>query len=239
MLYESFLKYHVCGIFAPQRLFVFSMNTTYILADNQDITREGIISLLLRQNERTEIVTVTSYHELRESLKLYPDSAVILDYTLFDFASVNQFLNMRAGAKKSSWLLFSDELGEVFLRQILLSNQKISVVMKHDKKEEIVEALESVSAGEVYLCETAKSAMEGGVPEPKLPDKLTATEKVILREIALGKMTKEIAHEKNLSFHTVNTHRRNIFRKLEVNNVHEATKYAFRAGLVNLVEYYI
>jgi len=215
------------------------MNITYILADNQDITREGIISLLLRQNEKVEIITVTSHHELQENLKLYPDSVVILDYTLFDFASVSQLLNMRAGAKKSSWLLFSDELGEVFLRQILLSNQEISVVMKSDKKEEIVESLESVSAGKVYLCETAKSALEGGVPEPKIPDKLTATEKVILREIALGKMTKEIAYEKNLSFHTVNTHRRNIFRKLEVNNVHEATKYAFRAGLVNLMEYYI
>ena len=215
------------------------MNITYILADNQDITREGIISLLLRQNEKVEIITVTSHHELQENLKLYPDSVVILDYTLFDFASVSQLLNMRAGAKKTSWLLFSDELGEVFLRQILLSNQEISVVMKSDKKEEIVESLESVSAGKVYLCETAKSALEGGVPEPKIPDKLTATEKVILREIALGKMTKEIAYEKNLSFHTVNTHRRNIFRKLEVNNVHEATKYAFRAGLVNLMEYYI
>jgi len=52
-------------------------------------------------------------------------------------------------------------------------------------------------------------------------------------------MTKEIAYEKNLSFHTVNTHRKNIFRKLGVNNVHEAIKYAFRAGLIDIMEYYI
>ena len=110
--------------------------------------------------------------------------------------------------------------------------------MKQNKKEEIVEALKIVSAGKMYLCETAKSVLEGDVPKQK-PDILTATEKIILREIALGKMTKEIAYEKNLSFHTVNTHRRNIFRKLEINNVHEATKYAFQAGLVDLMEYYI
>ena len=42
-----------------------------------------------------------------------------------------------------------------------------------------------------------------------------------------------------VSFHTVNTHRKNIFRKLGVNNVHEATKYALRAGLVDSAEYYI
>ena len=68
---------------------------------------------------------------------------------------------------------------------------------------------------------------------------LTTTEKVILKEISLGKTTKEIAVEKNLSFHTINTHRKNIFRKLGVNNVHEATKYAIRAGIVDLTEYYI
>lgn len=68
---------------------------------------------------------------------------------------------------------------------------------------------------------------------------LTNTEKIILKEIALGKTTKEIAAERNLSFHTVNSHRKNIFRKLEVNNVHEAIKYAMRAGIVDLAEYYI
>ena len=213
--------------------------TTYIVADNQDITREGIRSLLYRQNPKAHIVEVVSHHELQEKLKLYPESVVILDYTLFDFTSVHQFLNMRAGAKESAWLLFSDELGEVFLRRIVLSGQEISILMKHDRKEEIVEALQQVSAGKTYLCETAKSALEGGVPDSVTHDKLTATEKMILREIAHGKMTKEIAHERNLSFHTVNTHRKNIFRKLEVNNVHEAIKYALQEGLVDLMEYYI
>jgi DNA-binding NarL/FixJ family response regulator len=147
---------------------------------------------------------------------------------------------MSAGAKDAVWLLFSDELGEVFLRRILLSGQEISVSMKHDKEEEILKALQCVSTGEVYLCETAKSALEGGVPPiADAKDVLTASEKRILREIALGKMTKEIAYEKNLSFHTVNTHRKNIFRKLEINSVHEAVKYALQAGLVDLMEYYI
>jgi len=51
--------------------------------------------------------------------------------------------------------------------------------------------------------------------------------------------TKEIAEKRFSSFHTINTHRKNIFRKLGVNNVHEATKYALRAGLVDSAEYYI
>lgn len=68
---------------------------------------------------------------------------------------------------------------------------------------------------------------------------LTKTETEILKDIALGMTTKEIAEKRFSSFHTVNTHRKNIFRKLGVNNVHEATKYALRAGLVDSAEYYI
>lgn len=69
--------------------------------------------------------------------------------------------------------------------------------------------------------------------------KLTKTETEILIDIANGMTTKEIAEKRFSSFHTVNTHRKNIFRKLSVNNVHEATKYALKAGLVDSAEYYI
>ncbi|MBF1080731.1 MAG: response regulator transcription factor, partial [Prevotellaceae bacterium] len=57
--------------------------------------------------------------------------------------------------------------------------------------------------------------------------------------IAQGMTSREIAEKRFLSFHTVNTHRKNIFRKLGVNNVHEATRYALRAGLIDAAEYYI
>jgi DNA-binding NarL/FixJ family response regulator len=76
-------------------------------------------------------------------------------------------------------------------------------------------------------------------PEPEPVEPLTATEREILKSIALGKTTKEVASERYLSVYTVMTHRKNIFRKLRVNNLHEATKYAMRAGLVDMAEYCI
>lgn len=114
--------------------------------------------------------------------------------------------------------------------------------MKDNSKEEIMSALQCASRKQRYifsnllLSGTASSAASPATVDDHL---LTQTEKNILKEIALGKTTKEIAAEKNLSFHTINSHRKNIFRKLGVNNVHEATKYAMRAGIVDLAEYYI
>lgn len=72
-----------------------------------------------------------------------------------------------------------------------------------------------------------------------IADLLTKTETEIVRAIAQGKTTKEIAAERFSSIHTITTHRKNIFRKLGINTAHEATKYALRAGLVDPSEFYI
>jgi DNA-binding NarL/FixJ family response regulator len=171
-------------------------------------------------------------------MEIHPQATVVLDYTLFDLSDA-QLMNMKQRYPQSLWLLFSDDLSKSFLRQVLQSEQRYSVVMKTDSEEEILSALQSALSGEVYLCETAIHVLREEVPNTISDLPLTASERLILREIAMGKTTKEIAYEKSLSFHTVNTHRRNIFRKLEINNLHEATKYALRAGLIDLAEYTI
>lgn len=213
---------------------------TCILADNQFITNEGI-SVLLERTGVENIVRVKTMSELQGKLGIYPDAIVVLDYTLFDFTSMQQMLNVKAAAKASKWILFSNELGEPFLRYVLLSDPTISVVMKNDSQKEIIVALQNVAIGIPYVCESAEQIIqnENPVNVDTAFIHLTASEKVILHEIALGKTTKEIAYEKNLSFHTVNSHRKNIFRKLEINNVHEAVKYAIRAGIFDVAEYYI
>ena len=105
-------------------------------------------------------------------------------------------------------------------------------------------AIQCAGRKQRYICNHVSSLLLSGAASPvagtTLKDNLlTPAERSVLKEIPLGKTTKEIAAEKNLSFHTVNSHRKNIFRKLGVNNVHEATKYAMRAGIVDLAEYYI
>jgi DNA-binding NarL/FixJ family response regulator len=214
------------------------MERPFILADNQDITYEGILSLL-QTLRLTEIISkASSRTELMKWLSMYPAAIVLLDYTLFDI-SESQVLNIKQRYPQSLWLLFSDELSKHFLRQVLQSGQLFSVVMKTDAKNDIIEACRNASYGKIYLCNTAVEILREGIPPQVAHDKLTTSEQLVLHEIAKGKTTKEIAAEQNLSFHTINTHRKNIFRKLEINNVHEATKYALRAGIIDLTEYYI
>ncbi len=215
------------------------VDKVYIIADNQYVTRVGLISILKEENKQARVIEVANYTDLLALLREYPDSVVVVDYSLFDFSSIAHLLNIKSGAKESSWLLFSYDLEEHFLRQVLLADASFSVVMKQSPGWQVREALSCISVGEIYWCDFAESVMKIPISKERMPDHLTASEKNILREIALGKTTKEIAYEKNLSFHTVNTHRRNIYHKLEVNSVNEATRYALQAGLIDLMEYYI
>ncbi|MDR3245250.1 MAG: response regulator transcription factor [Prevotellaceae bacterium] len=209
----------------------------FILADNQDITRAGIRFLLEKMAFADTIIEVSGRRELMEKLIIYPNAVVILDYTSFDFSDF-QMMNVKQKYRNSVWILFSDELSKHFLRQVMLSGNLFSIVMKIDPIDDIITAIQHAVNGQTYRCDFAVQILSEDVPSHDR-DKLTASERAVLHEIALGKTTKEIAHDQNLSFHTINTHRKNIFRKIEVNNVHDAIKYAFRAGIIDSSEYYI
>lgn len=215
----------------------------YIIADNQDISKAGLMFLLSRQKDTDTLLEADDKTELIQQLRLHPQAVIILDYTLFDFAGADELIVLQRRFKDTDWILFSDELGINFLRQTLFSSMAFGVVMKDNSKEEIITAIQCATRKQRYICNHVSNLLLSGNHSPAATPVedhlLTPTEKSILKEIASGKTTKEIASGKNLSFHTINSHRKNIFRKLGVNNVHEATKYAMRAGIVDLAEYYI
>ena len=208
----------------------------FIIADNQDISKAGMMFLLSKQKEVSLLLEADNKAELIQQLRLYPQAVIILDYTLFNFAGADELIVLQERFKEADWILFSDELSLNFLRQVLFSSMAFGVVMKDNSKEEIMTAIQCATRKQRYICNHVSNLLLSGTSSPLAASSmddhlLTQTEKNIL--------TKEIAAEKNLSFHTINSHRKNIFRKLGVNNVHEATKYAMRAGIVDLAEYYI
>ena len=214
-----------------------------ILADNQNITSLGIQFLLAKLNLTNLITESSSKKELFDVLQNDSNALVILDYTLFDFESVNELVVLNSRFEKTDWILFSEELSDDFLVNLLYNTNSFGVVLKSNSTDEIQTAIRETMKGRRYICNYVSNILldvskrNGDIKRQE--NKLTITEQEILREIALGKTTKEIAAQRFVSSHTIMTHRKNIFRKLSVNNIHEATKYAMRAGIVDMAEYYI
>ena len=210
----------------------------YILADNQELTRAAF-EHLVRQDERDVVYRATDKAGLIQLLKEHESAIVLLDYTLFDFSDVEQLLIVSERFTLSHWVLISDELTPSFLRQVVYASHLFSVVFKDSPVKEIRDALQAVVHHERYISQRALEAIITQQQDEEEPGLLTPTERDIVKGIALGKTTKEIAAERFSSIHTVTTHRKNIFRKLGVNTAHEVVKYAIRAGLVDPSEFYI
>lgn len=212
---------------------------TLLLVDNQDITREGMKAVAGRLGGFAFIKEAGSQKDLTRLLMDHPDAVAVLDYTLLD-TSAEYLLILQERFKKAHFILFSDNLSEDFIRRMVFSGTSFSVIMKDAPMEEIEEGLQKAKQHLPYLCtRIAWQLQHKEEKKDELVSPLTVTEREILKLMALGKTTKEIAAGRFLSVYTVMTHRKNIFRKLEVNNVYEATKYALRAGIVDAVEYYI
>lgn len=209
-----------------------------LLADRQDITRAGIL-YLTQHIEGARCEYVPDKTSLINKLRTCgADCVVVLDYTLFDIRDVEELIILQERFPEARWLLFSDELSPSFVHRTLAASEHFSIVGKDSSLAELREALRLTVVGRRFICQQAAAILA----EPEVQEEhpiLTKTEAEVLRCIAQGMTTREIAEKRFSSFHTVNTHRKNIFRKLGVNNVHEAIKYALRAGLVDSAEYYI
>ena len=114
----------------------------FIIADNQDISKAGMMFLLTKQKDVSALLEADNKAELIQLLRLYPQAVVILDYTLFNFAGADELIVLQERFKKADWILFSDELSLNFLRQILFSSMAFGVVMKDNSKEEIITAIQ-------------------------------------------------------------------------------------------------
>ena len=223
--------FNVFRIFAPAML--------YILADNQPLTCLGT-ETLCRRLEGAEVRIVDSKQRLIAMLEAVGEAVVVLDFTSFDFKDVEELLMTRQRFRDVHWVLLSDELTDDFISRVSAEGSAFSLVGKQCDIYEIDQALRLAALHQRFVC---NAMMEQLLSVPSRREArsvvLTKTETEILREIAQGKTTKEIAAERYSSFHTVNTHRKNIFRKLNINTAYEATRYALRAGLIDSAEYYI
>ena len=211
----------------------------YIIADNQELTAEGLKTVVADFNPE-RIIMVKGQSELITQLNALKKAVVFLDYTIFDITGVEKFIILTERFHEVQWILISDDLTDDIVRAVIYQTTNVSFVFKDSPISDIRTALSVVLNGQRYICQRVTEILLLAQSQSEMYNvELTPTEQEIVREIAHGLTTKEIAKKRALSIHTINTHRKNIFSKLNVNTAHDAIKYAIRAGIVNPSEFYI
>ncbi len=207
-----------------------------LIADSQYLTTAALTSLLLENGYTVE--TAESRHELIEKLKSCEVSLLVTDYILLDYRSINDLAEIAASQPGRPVLALCNLITPMQIRELNRAGIR-NIALKTDDRAELMHAIATALK--------KKKGYTGSVLDILLrqdePSRdtalLTASEIEIVRLISSGLSTKEIAAKKHISFHTVMTHRKNIFRKLGVSSSQEMMLHAIKAGLIDNIEYHI
>ena len=212
--------------------------TRIILADDHDIVRAGVRTVLERL---PDVEVVGEAQNGREALelarKLQPD-VVLLDIAMPDLNGVEAARQMRAVVKGVRVVALSMHSDRQFVAEMLRAGATAYLV-KNSVAQQLPLAIRAVRAGKVFLSpEVADVVVEGFVRNTPVRggvfESLSSREREVLQLLAEGKSNKEIAGKLSISPKTVESHRAQITSKLKLNSVAELTKLAIREGLTSL-----
>jgi DNA-binding NarL/FixJ family response regulator len=210
-----------------------------VLVDDHQIMREGLRRLL---SQTPDLTVVGEAGEGAAGIRLVeqvqPD-VVVIDIGLPDGDGVDFARQIRTRWPEIKVIILSALLERRHLDEAVSAGIS-GYVLKTNAADELIRAIRTAMKNETYLCAEACSTLLGGYKEflaaleqLNLSD-LSEREVEVLRMIANGHNTKEIAQHLGLSVKTVESHRLRIMTKLNLHSVAELTKYAIRQGLIKL-----
>jgi DNA-binding NarL/FixJ family response regulator len=212
-----------------------------IIADAQFLVAEALKSLIRSDNRYFFSGIANTQNDLHKLLQIKQVDLLITDFANLDYESIDDLKSIRQEYPQLSILVLTNTLSKSEFGALNRSGIK-NIIYKSADKDEIFSAIEAtVKCKKFYSDEILDQFLDLNETKyaPEEPKYLTDSEIEIVNLIVDGLTTKEIALRRNISYHTVNTHRKNIFRKLEVTNASELIMHAIKAGWINNIEYYI
>jgi len=207
-----------------------------LLADDHALVRAGIRSLLGAMAEVAVVGEASSGEEALALAQREQPDVVLMDIAMKGITGLEAAALMRERAPAVRVVILSMHSGEEYVLQALRAGAA-GYLLKDAATGELELALRSVMRGESWLSPAvSRQVVEGYVQRTgggdAAPEVLTARQREVLRLVAGGKSTKEIAFLLNLSVKTVETHRAQIMDRLGIRDVAGLVRYALRTGLV-------
>jgi len=205
-----------------------------IIADTAFIIRKGIRTLLLENKQFEFVNEADSSETLFMVLKNDPVDVLIIDHCCDDCFSVDSISEIKSKYPNLNILVISHEKSSVEIKKIINLGIKNYLLKDCDEKE-ITDAIMACARGEKYFCGQIIDVLlekEISKDEHCMTGSISDREIDVIRQLVTGKRPKEIAAIMNLSYHTIVTHKRNIYSKLGISNTIELAMYAVKTGLM-------
>jgi two-component system NarL family response regulator len=208
-----------------------------ILADDHQMFRHALRTLLEHETRMTVVAEASSGDELLDIVQRVPADVVCIDIAMPGMNGIEatrRLLALRPNIKVIGLSAFSDRQ---FVMD-LLNAGATGYVTKAEAAEELIRAIHTVRLGRTYLCPdvaaTVASALMDNTQLQTAVPRLSARERQVLQLIAEGNTSARIAELLHLAPSTIEVHRRNIMRKLDLHSVADLTRYAIRSGITSV-----
>ena len=206
-----------------------------VISDFQFLTREGLIKLT-ESTQHFDLVGVLEDREqwMEQVTQGQPD-VLILDYPEHQLdmnAALTEFIKLQS----SNILIVTNEAEKGHIQHLLSLGVK-GIVTKRCSQTEIIHAIESVAKSNRFFCnsilEIVMAPHEEAIANCE-PTDLSKREFEVLELIAKGHRTVDIAEKLFVSIHTINSHRKNILKKLNLKSPAQLIVYALESKLVQV-----
>jgi two-component system NarL family response regulator len=211
------------------------MTIRVVIADDHNIMLESL-SLLLERDQNIRVVGVAN--DGRAVLKLVdallPD-VVVMDIGMPGMNGIEATGRLVAKYPAIKIVALSSFAHKQYVLEMLGAGAS-AYITKENASCELVRALHAVMKGQKYLCPEVAGVVvdNSGYSPPEGVHKLSSREREVLQLLAEGGSSPEIAARLYISSCTVDVHRRNIMKKLNLHSIAELTKYAVRQNLTSV-----
>jgi DNA-binding NarL/FixJ family response regulator len=210
-----------------------------MLVDDHPLIREAIAHLVASAPDFELVGEAANGKECLERIADLRPDILVLDIAMPDMNGEQVSRELRRRYPELKIIALSGYNDRQFVRAMTRAGAKAYVV-KSASGRELIHALRAVASGKNYLSpeviEAVMTLWEDSAPSAGLsqPDSLGKREKEVLQHIAQGHRSASIATQMGIAVATVEAHRRNILRKLQLHSAADLTRYALRHGLIDL-----
>lgn len=199
-----------------------------LIVDDHPMVAEGIQAILESYDDVQVVGTLSNGREaVDQAAGLRPD-VILMDLNMPGLGGLSATEILLERAPDTRILILSMHDSPEYI-STALSHGAMGYVLKDVPTDEIRHAIDTVMRGERYLCTGAKGSL---TPKDDMREALTGREQTILLQLAQGKSNKEVAIALDISVRTVETHRKNIKRKLGISSTAGLTRYALEHGVL-------
>lgn len=212
---------------------------TVLLVEDHVLVREGLRSVVEKIGGVRVVGEASNGREALEAVAELAPELVLMDVTMPEMNGLEATRRIREAHPGTRILILSAHANEEYVYQALRAGAS-GYLLKDDDRSEFTRALRATERGDTYLSPTLREvavdelleqAREEGPAATPL-DLLTPRQREVLQLMAEGNTTREIAEKLDVSPKTVETHRRDIRERLEIQDLAGLVKFAIRTGLV-------